>query len=361
LFSDSSSQSKLPKGATVAPIIIATDKTQLTNFSEGKSAYPVYLTLGNIPKSIRRKPSKRACVLIAYLPVDSSAKLKGTTLKKKEVSICNQRIFHAAMWFVLGPLIKAGKTGVRMTGGNGEVRNVYPILACYVADFPEQCLVACTKYGTCPKCTSSAKKLQDPDPGPPRSRQWTLDVIENTKQTSNTKNQFYKKCMEQDVLGSVYDPFWKDFPLCDIHKAITPNILHQLYQGVLKHIITWCQTLMTPEELDAHLHILPPAFGVQHFKNEFSALSQISGPERKNMAKVLLGCLVGSLAKPGIKAVRGLLDFIHIAQYKSHDDITLGYLKDALDRFQENKDFFHKNQDTSRPQYSQVSLFTPLH
>ena len=186
-------------------------------------------------------------------------------------------------------------------------------------------------------------------------------MIENAKQTSNTENQFYKKCMEQDVSGSVYDPFWKDFPFCDIHKAITPFILHQLYQGVLKHIISWCQTLMTPEELDAHLHILPPAFGVQHFKNEFSALSQISGPERKNMAKVLLGCLVGSLAKPGIKAVRGLLDFIHIAQYKSHDDITLGYLKDALDRFQENKDFFHKNQDTSRPQYSQVSLFTPLH
>ncbi|KAI0758393.1 hypothetical protein BC629DRAFT_1295998 [Irpex lacteus] len=37
-------QARLPPGATLAPLIIATDKTHLTNFSGGKQAYPVYLT-----------------------------------------------------------------------------------------------------------------------------------------------------------------------------------------------------------------------------------------------------------------------------------------------------------------------------
>jgi len=37
-------------GATVAPILISTDKTKLTHFVGGKVAYPVYLTVGNIPK-----------------------------------------------------------------------------------------------------------------------------------------------------------------------------------------------------------------------------------------------------------------------------------------------------------------------
>ena len=31
-------------------------------------AYPVYLTIGNIPKEIRRKPTRQAQILIAYIP-----------------------------------------------------------------------------------------------------------------------------------------------------------------------------------------------------------------------------------------------------------------------------------------------------
>ncbi|KAJ3965272.1 hypothetical protein EV361DRAFT_776715, partial [Lentinula raphanica] len=69
-------QGQLPSGATLAPVILATDKTQLTQFSGNKSAYPVYLTLGNIPKELRRKPGTRACVLLAYLSVDKPGNIR---------------------------------------------------------------------------------------------------------------------------------------------------------------------------------------------------------------------------------------------------------------------------------------------
>src|SRR5208282_1418779 len=62
-------------GATIVPILISSDKTQLTLF-RNKSAYPLYLTIGNIPKEIRRKPSLRAYVLLAYLPTTRSVKLQ---------------------------------------------------------------------------------------------------------------------------------------------------------------------------------------------------------------------------------------------------------------------------------------------
>jgi len=73
---------------------------------------------------------------------------------------------------------------------------------------------------------------------------------------------------------------------------------------------------------------------------DFLCLAKYQDPSKKNMAKVLLGCLVGVVTKEGIKAVRALLDFIYITQYKSHDDQTLGYLQGTLDKFQKHKKFF---------------------
>ena len=91
LVSNSTAQSILPKGATVAPIIISTDKTQLTQFSGNRSTYPVYMTLGNIPKALRRKPSEHACVLIGYLSVD---KVDGAGITEKKQCALVQQLFH---------------------------------------------------------------------------------------------------------------------------------------------------------------------------------------------------------------------------------------------------------------------------
>ncbi|KAF8814828.1 hypothetical protein BYT27DRAFT_7081830 [Phlegmacium glaucopus] len=146
--------------------------------------------------------------------------------------------------------------------------------------------------------------------------------------------------MESDVAGSIYSPFWKDFPLCDIHRAITPDVLHQLYQGIFKHIISWCQLILKPAELDRRIRALPIGYGLRKFKNGISALSQISGSERKNMAKILLGCLVGKIPRIGLQAIKAALDFIYLAQYTTHDTVTLGYLQDALNDFHKHKIYF---------------------
>lgn len=43
-------QKQLPEGATIAPIILASDKTCLSQFRGNKTAYPVYLSIENIAK-----------------------------------------------------------------------------------------------------------------------------------------------------------------------------------------------------------------------------------------------------------------------------------------------------------------------
>ncbi|KAF7343134.1 hypothetical protein MVEN_01743900 [Mycena venus] len=79
-------QKLLPKGATLVPIILASDKTQLTRFSGDQQTWPVYLTIGNIDKETRRRPSSRATVLLGYIPI---AKLE-IFLKKKRSAVGHQ-------------------------------------------------------------------------------------------------------------------------------------------------------------------------------------------------------------------------------------------------------------------------------
>lgn len=323
-------------------MIIASDKTQLTQFSGNKAAYPVYLTLGNIPKSLRRKPNARACVLIAYLSVDKISK-KG--ISKSKLRARNYELFHRSMAIVLQSLKTAGNPGGRgiaMTGGDGAVRRVYPLLTTYVADYPEQCLVTCTKYGTCPKCQRKANELELPTPGEPRKTKWTHGVIHNARslhRRGKTKS-VYTLCMESDVAGGNYEPFWAGFPLADIHRCIAPDILHQLYQGVLKHLILWVQEVMGEDALDSRIRSLPLAHGVRHFKNGISGLAQVSGVERKHIARIILSCLVGKIKPKGIIACRSLLHFIQLAQYPSHDEETLGYMQVELDRWHEHRSYF---------------------
>ena len=60
--------------------------------------------------------------------------------------------FYESIQLILSPLQDAGQNGVDMCSGDGAVHKVHPVLACYVTDYPEQCLVTCAKYGTCSKC-----------------------------------------------------------------------------------------------------------------------------------------------------------------------------------------------------------------
>ncbi|KAF8596730.1 hypothetical protein BDV93DRAFT_405243, partial [Ceratobasidium sp. AG-I] len=140
-------QNLLPPGATVVPIILSSDATQLTNFSGGKSAWPVYVTIGNIPKSIRAKISSYSTLLLAYLPV---AKLQCFPAKERGDQV--SRLFHASMTEILAPLITAGRDGVEMNCGDGFVRHCFPILAAYIADNPEQTLIAGCQKNLCHRC-----------------------------------------------------------------------------------------------------------------------------------------------------------------------------------------------------------------
>ncbi|KAF8266314.1 hypothetical protein EI94DRAFT_1701828 [Lactarius quietus] len=48
----------------------------------------------------------------------------------------------------------------------------------------------------------------------------------------------------------VYCPFWETLPLTNVFISITPDILHQLLQGVVKHLVTWVIAAFRAADID---------------------------------------------------------------------------------------------------------------
>lgn len=134
-------------GGTIIPIILSTDKTQITLF-RNKEAYPVYMTIGNIPKGIRRKPSHQAYVLLGYIPTSKLEHVK--TIAGRHTAVAN--LYHACIDKITAPLQDAGKDGLDIASGDGMIRHGHPIVAIFVGDYLEQLLFSGATYGKCCQC-----------------------------------------------------------------------------------------------------------------------------------------------------------------------------------------------------------------
>ncbi|KAH9019477.1 hypothetical protein EDB85DRAFT_1873073 [Lactarius pseudohatsudake] len=326
-------------GATVIPVILSSDKTQLTLF-RGKAAYPVYMTIGNIPKEIRRKPSRRAQILMGYIP---TTKLTGLTNRAgRRRAFAN--LFHSCVQTILAPITRAGETGIVMMSGDRTWRRCHPVFALFIGDYPEQVLVTCTYSGQCPKCVAPHDRLGEIVRFPLRNYDRATETYSLVDEDVHV---FHAACREAG-LKPVFHPFWESLPLVNIFVSITPDILHQMLQGVMKHLIAWLTRsgLFGAGQIDARCRSLPPNHHIRTFSNGISTMSRVSGQEHKDMCRVLLGLIVdlplpsGQVTSCVVRSVRALLDFLYLAQLPSQTTNTVARLDSSLARFHDNKAVF---------------------
>jgi hypothetical protein len=252
-------------------------------------------------------------------------------------------LFHGCMSKILAPIKIVGKTGVEMKSGDGVTRRAHPLFACFVGDYPEQVLACGCKTGECPKCDVPNDSLGDyPAVHPLRDLDKVLKALETLEAEPE---KFIAACREAGV-KPITRPFWMDLPYADIYLAITPDILHQLYQGVIKHIVAWIISAYGEKEIDARCRRLPPNHNIRIFSNGISSLSRVTGKEHADMCRIVLGLII-DLRLPGnysplrlICALRAILDFLYLSRYPVHTRETLACLDDALKRFHSNKNIF---------------------
>ncbi|KAG1719917.1 hypothetical protein EDB19DRAFT_1966753 [Suillus lakei] len=196
-------------GATVIPVVISTDKTQVMMF-HNKTAYPIYLTIGNIPKEI---VANHPGVLMSSShifppPVWNTSPTKPHVIEAQRISIMQN----------------AGLDGLAMRSGDGISR-----------DYPEQVLTSAVKTTECPKCDIPPNELES------STAAFEICDLNNVLDALATIDvgdlKFIQACHDAGIKPIIH-PFWERLPYTNIFQAITPDILHQLYQGLVKHLLT---------------------------------------------------------------------------------------------------------------------------
>ncbi|KAJ7898890.1 hypothetical protein B0H14DRAFT_3080756 [Mycena olivaceomarginata] len=258
-------------------------------------------------------PSSRATVLLGYIP-------------KANRSPVQHQLFHDCLRVMLEPLRTAGKEGVRMECADGFVRMMFPILAAYIADYPEQCLVACNRENSCPRCLVNPKERGELREAPSREPEKILIILRDQAQ------KLHPPEFDAHNLRPI-DPFWADFPHMDVFSSMTPDMLHEIHNGVFgDHIVSWSSAAMegVGPEIDSRFRAMTPHPTLRHFKKGITLTTQWTGNEHKNMEKVYLGILANATDPRVLRA----MDAAWVA---FHENKAVFWELEIRDEFEINK------------------------
>jgi hypothetical protein len=144
-------------------------------------------------------------------------------------------------------------------------------------------------YGQCPKCTVATNKLGKYKTFPHCIQ---LKAINTYLLADDENDHVFHLACRQAGLKPVFKPFWASLPLINIFISITSNILYQLLQGIMKHLIKWLIKIFGLTAINLWCKSMPPNHKTTLFTKGITSLSQVSGHQHKRMCALLLGLIV---------------------------------------------------------------------
>jgi Plavaka transposase len=154
-------------GAMFAPVVLGSDKTTVSVATGQNDFYPLYGSLGNVHNGLRRS-HRNALALIGFLAIpkcenqylDFFVNVSHQVTASREYSNdptfrkFRRQLFHTSLKRILSTL-KPYMVEPKVTlCPDGHFRRVVYGLGPYIADYPEQALLACVVQGWCPRYLS---------------------------------------------------------------------------------------------------------------------------------------------------------------------------------------------------------------
>jgi hypothetical protein len=341
---------KLPQFTTLHTVILASDKTHLTNYSGDKSMHVVLLTLGNIRKSVRRKINRNAYILLAEIPSPKfeNTRFSTATEERDMPGILRRQLFHECMSVVLEPLRRYDQPPKLYTAvdPDGFKRKCAAILAGWIADMEEVWMILGIAVGSCPKCLAHHETLDSLCEQGARTSASILGALASVREqvTSAADTwQFVTRAKEFGLFG-IEKLCWEGLGI-DICQVICFDALHTLHKGFFDHLFGWITRTIGELDLDNALKVQPHSIGKRNFHHGVSHLSQLSGREHRDLQRHILPAIADhpNAVPRVLKAVRAFLDFSYKVQFPLHTDTSLKLLEKDLEVFYQNYDVFISN------------------
>ncbi|KAG1868634.1 hypothetical protein F4604DRAFT_1584510 [Suillus subluteus] len=284
----SNDSDQLPRGATIVPIVLASDKTPVTRQTGGLEMHPTFLTIANIRSDIRMKATVHAWSCVAYMPIPQFV------CHPDFASLLQARVWHRCMDIVFQNVKSAAATGTQMVDPVGNLRYSFTPLVAYTADLPKQQLIACVSKNASPHFQEEAKVL---------------------------------------LLSGVQLPFWRDWRFSDPALFLAPDILHTLHKFFFDHVVKWCKEAVGADELDTRFRSQHKRIGTRHFGQGITHVVQMTGREHREIQRTIVPTIAGVVDTNFVRAVRALIDFIYQAQSPTFTPSSISTMNASLQEF----------------------------
>ncbi|QRV81257.1 beige protein [Ceratobasidium sp. AG-Ba] len=314
--------------AALGGVIFGSDKTHLTHYAGNVKVHALYVSLGNIVKDVRAQTSKRAWMLLAYIPIckwENTLEQLVPKTKTKKASlpgILSRRLFHLCMEIICKPLKEI---------------NVH------------EYMIAALDKSNCIHCNATTTNFGSPDSKPLRTQESIPDAIERVWEQRHPNADPYQFSLgaTKEGLGDVEYPFWAHLPLVDICQTLSVDLLHSYYEYFFDHIFKWNKNSLGEREIDARMKAQVPYSGSRTFPKGVCHISQMSCKEHRALLKVHLSILANydvQYSRELTLATQALTNYIYYAQLPTHTEHTLRTYDQAYQDFHQYKYIWIKNE-----------------
>ncbi|EAU93525.2 hypothetical protein CC1G_02755 [Coprinopsis cinerea okayama7 len=327
------------EGAMYVPLILGSDKTTVSVATGNIEYHPLYLSIGNIHNSVRRA-HRHAVVPIAFLAIPKSDRKYDNDPDFRRFK---RQLYHSSISAIFQSIKDAMTTPVIRRCPDGHYRRVIYDFGSFIADYPEQVMLAGICQGWCPRCTVLPANMEGV--GGPRTNELIDAILEN--------GFSHQEIWDNYGFDSTVVPFTRDFPRACIYEILTSDLLHQVIKGTFKdHLVTWVEDYLylahekaeadaIMDEIDRRLAAVPSFSGLRRFK-QGRRFKQWTGDDSKALMKIYLPAINGLVPSDIVKCISAFMDFCFLVRRNDFDPQALAKIQESLAAFHKHREFFRK-------------------